>query len=124
MNHECNACNKNFKTEHDLERHIDLEHQENSCAYCDKRFNGERELTQHHRRCVDEGLKTTRCNNYKKTLNNFAMKRHKEKCYEKEMFDCPECGETCNSAIEVKKHYDAKHKMETVRNREVCKHWR
>ena len=85
MNHNCNACNKNFKTGHDLEKHIDLEHNENTCTYCDKRFIGERELLNHHKRCVDEGLAKSRCNNCKKIINNFALKRQKEKCHEKEV---------------------------------------
>ena len=101
VNHNCNACNKNFKTGHDLEKHIDLEHNENTCTYCDKRFNGERELLNHHKRCVDEGLAKSRCNNCKKIFNNFALKRHKEKCHKKEVFDCAECGEMCNSALET-----------------------
>ena len=124
VNNNCNACNKNFRTSHDLERHIESKHNENKCTYCEKVFNGERELTKHHKRCVDEGLRTSKCNNCQKVLNSFAMKRHKEKCHETQMYDCPECGQMCDSALGVKRHYDNQHKMEKVRYKEVCKHWR
>ena len=124
VNHNCNACNKKFRTSNDLEKHIEAKHNENRCIYCDKIFNGERELANHHKRCVDEGLVTSKCNNCSKSLNNFAMRRHKEKCHAEQRFDCPECGQMYNSAIDVKRHYDAEHKMEAVRSKEVCKHWR
>ena len=124
LNHNCNACNKKFRTSEDLEKHIEAKHNENTCTYCDKIFNGERELTNHHKRCVDEGLGTSKCNNCNKTFNNFAMRRHRERCHEEQKFDCPECGEMYNNALEVKRHYDAEHKMEPVRYKEVCKHWR
>ena len=122
--HNCNACNKNFRTSQDLERHIEAKHSESTCTYCDMKFNGERELTNHHKRCVDEGLRKSKCNNCKKIFNSFAMRRHKEICHEKDMFDCPECGQMCDTAVDVKRHYDAQHKMEQVRYKEVCKHWR
>ena len=122
--HNCNACNKNFRTSNDLERHIDAKHTESKCIYCNKKFSSERELTNHHTRCVDEGLRASKCNNCQKVFNTFAMRRHKEHCHEKQMFDCPECGQMCDSALEVKKHYDAQHKMEPVRSKEVCKHCR
>ena len=122
--HNCNACNKEFRTSHDLDRHIEGKHTECTCTYCGKKFNNERELTKHHKRCVDEGLRTSKCQNCKKIFNSFAMKRHKETCHEQEMFDCPECGQMCETAIDVKRHYDDEHKMEQVRYKEVCKHWR
>ena len=124
VNHNCNACNKNFKTGHDLEKHIEAKHNENTCTYCDKIFNGEQELAKHHKRCVDEGLSSSRCNKCNKTFTNFAMKRHRKKCHEEEAFDCPECGQMHDSAMEVKRHYDSEHKLQPVRNKEVCKHWR
>ena len=122
--HNCNACNKKFRTSHDLENHIEARHTESKCTYCNKKFHSERELTNHHKSCVDEGLRTSKCNNCQKVLNGFAMRRHKEQCHDKQMFDCPECGQMCDSAIDVKRHYDFQHKMEPVRNNEVCKHWR
>ena len=122
--HNCNACNKNFRTSLDLERHIDAKHYECTCIYCDKKFSSERDLTNHHKRCVDEGLRTSKCNNCQKMFNSFAMRRHKETCHEKEMFDCPECGQMCDTAIDVKKHYDAQHRMEQARSKQVCKHWK
>ena len=122
--HNCNACNKNFRSSLDLERHIDAKHSECTCIYCDKKFSSERDLTNHHKRCVDEGVRTSKCNNCQKRFNSFAMRRHKETCHEKEMFDCPECGQMCHTAIDVKKHYDAQHKMEQARSKQVCKHWR
>ena len=124
VNHSCNACNKMFRTSDDLEKHIESKHNENTCVYCDRIFNGERALTSHHKRCVDEGLGKSKCNNCKKTFTNFAMRRHREKCHEEQKFDCPECGQMYNTAIDVKRHYDAEHKMEPERSKEVCKHWR
>ena len=52
------------------------------------------------------------------------MRRHKDQCHDQQMFDCPECGQMCDSALDVKRHYDTQHKMEPARHKEVCKHWR
>ena len=54
-----------------------------------------------------------------------GMRRHKGICHgAKEQFDCPECGMIFNSAEGVKRHSDQDHKMELVKSRIVCKHWR
>ena len=70
--HNCNACNKNFRTSQDLERHIEAKHSESTCTYCDKKFYGERELTNHHKRCVDEGLRKSKCTNCKKNIQQLC----------------------------------------------------
>ena len=122
--HICNACNKTFRKSQDLERHMEAKHNEQICTYCDKRFRSEEALVRHHVDCVDFGVRNTKCNKCDKVFTNFAMRRHNDKCAGKQEFDCPECGQVYNKAIEVKKHYDSEHKMENVNSRIVCKWWR
>ena len=122
--HQCNACDKSFRKSQDLERHMDAKHAEKPCSYCDKILASDEELVKHLDECIDFGIKTTICKKCEKDFTNFGLKRHKEKCQGKQGFDCPECGQMFNTAINVKTHYDSEHKWENVKSREVCKWWR
>ena len=122
--HPCNACDKTFRQDKDLEKHMEAKHTEKHCTYCDKNVTNEQELVQHMKECVDFGVKTTLCNKCKKNFTNFGLKRHMNSCQGKPEFDCPECGQVFNSPVHVKSHYDSVHKWEDVQAREVCKWWR
>ena len=45
--HNCNACNKNFKTSQDLENHVGSKYVEKDCNFCEKRFRNEHVLGKH-----------------------------------------------------------------------------
>ena len=120
---KCNACNKIFKTSKDLENHIEAKHEEKSCTYCDEICTGERELANHMQVCIDIGVANKTCDKCNQIFTGQGLKRHIKTCKGK-TFDCPECGELCSSPNNVKKHQEKEHEWETVRSREVCKHWR
>ena len=107
-----------------MEKHIEAKHSEQISTYCDKRFSSEQALVRHHGDCVDFGVKTSQCPKCDNVFTNFAMKRHKDRCAGKQEFDFPECEQIYKTALEVKKHYDSDHKMDTVTTRIVCKWWR
>ena len=124
-NHECNACDKVFRTGQDLERHIDAKHEDKTCTYCDQTFSGDQALVKHHKQCVDQGVRTAKCNKCEKIFTNFALKKHKDQCQGKQLeIDCPECGEIYRTTAAMKKHYDSDHKNKEIRPMEVCKWWR
>ena len=87
-------------------------------------YESESDQVKHHIECIDVGVSTVPCRKCERVFTNFAMRRHKEVCLGKDEFDCPECGMVCATAVAVKKHYDNEHKLEPVKSREVCYHWR
>ena len=122
--HECNACNRQFKTNPDLERHIQAKHVEYPCTYCDKVFSREAALVQHHAVC--DGLRpaNSRCNKCNKIFTTQGLTRHLPTCHDNKKLECSPCGEIFKSLDEVKKHKKEEHDMELVKSRVVCKHWR
>ena len=65
------------------------------------------------------------CNKCNQIFTRQGLKRHTKICTGKtKVFDCPECGQLCSSPNNVKKHQEEEHEWETVRSKEVCKHWR
>ena len=123
-NHTCNACNKKFRTSQNLENHVQSKHVEKKCDYCENVFENEHELAKHHEECDQIGLASKNCNKCDAKLTIQGLRRHKPTCHGKKEFDCPDCGMIFSSNNGVKKHQDEEHKMETVRSREVCFHWR
>ena len=123
--YKCNACNKNFRKNEDLERHMEARHAEQICLYCDNKFSSEQALVKHHDECVDFGVRTATCNKCDKYFTNFALKKHRSKCQgQQQEVDCPECGEICKTTAAMRKHYDSNHKSDNVSSREVCKWWK
>ena len=124
-NHTCNACNKKFRTSQDLENHVQSKHVEKTCDFCEKVFINENALGKHHRQCNQIGLASKKCNKCNLKFTIQGLRRHKPMCHgNKKEFDCPDCGMIFTSTNDVKKHQDEDHKMEAVRSREVCFHWR
>ena len=122
---KCNAYGKSFRTNNDLDKHVDAKHTEKTCTYCDKICSNELDLIRHHEDCVDQGVANVICDNCQQVFTNFALKRHQPDCHCKtEDHDCPECGQMFSSNNAMRKHYDNAHKMEPVVSRVVCKQWR
>ena len=122
--HECNACNRKFKTNPDLERHIQAKHTEYSCTYCDKLFSSEAALARHHAACEGLGPANSRCNKCNKNFTTQGLKRHDPTCHGSNKFECTPCGEIFKSSNELKKHTEEEHDLEIIKSRVVCKHWR
>ena len=122
---KCNACDKIFKTGRDLENHIEAKHEEKTCTYCDTLCTGEQELANHMKECIDLGVANKTCTKCQQIFTNQGLKRHIKSCTgPKKKYYCSECGEQCNSPNDVKKHQSEEHDWETAKSKEVCKHWR
>ena len=76
--HECNACDKIFREGQDLERHIEAKPEEKSCVYCDQSFAGDQALVKHNKKCLDQWIRSDKCNKCENTFTNFALKKHKK----------------------------------------------
>ena len=122
---KCNACNKVFKTNTNLESHIEAKHSEKKCIYCDLVCDSEDDLVEHHKECNDIGTANKTCNKCSNVFTKQGLQRHQTSCQEnKKTFDCYECGELFPSSIYLKNHKEDTHKMEPVRSRVICKHWK
>ena len=123
--HDCNACDKRFRASSHLENHMNAKHNEKTCIYCDNVLINEIELIKHHKECVDIGLANKICLKCNQEFTRNGLKRHTASCQGQDKdFDCPECGELFKTTIGLKKHQDNNHKMQQVKSRVVCKHWR
>ena len=78
--HRCNACNRMFRTNKDLDNHVNAKHKEEplvvsmQCAICSKEFNTKKDMEIHKRSCMQHV--------------------------------CPTCGEICETRVELQKHND------------------
>ena len=79
--HKCNACNKDFKKDTDLEKHIRAKHTEVKCTYCDKICDNESKMIEHHKECVHIGEANSRCEKCDKLFTYQGLKRHKQNCH-------------------------------------------
>ena len=124
--HRCTACDKNFRASNDLEKHIEAKHTEMPCVYCEKNFRSEEALKKHHKACTKNvGLANSICNKCNQKFTENGLKRHYQNCHAyNPKFDCPECGQMCESLKAMKTHQNKEHEYEPVRSRVVCKHWR
>ena len=117
---------KNFRASNDLEKHIEAKHTEKQCVYCEKDFRSEEALNKHHKVCTKNvGLANSICNKCNQNFTENGLKRHYLNCHVyNPKFDCPECGQMCESLKAMKTHQNKEHEYEPVRSRVVCKHWR
>ena len=122
---KCNACNKSFKTSSDLENHMLSKHTEKQCIYCEFICKNERELAEHHKNGEEIDTANSTCSKCNQKFTKQGIRRHKQICHGPltDLY-CPECGEECSNGNALKKHQDEEHKMERVKSRVVCKHWR
>ena len=119
--HECNACDKKYKTSNDLENHVRSKHNEKQCIYCSKTFNNEHNLAKHHQKCDSIEAANSKCNKCNKNFTKPGLMRHQPGCHGTE---CPVCGEMFTNPNTLKRHEDDEHKMEVVKSKEICYHWR
>ena len=122
---KCIACNKTYKTNKDLENHMNAKHTQKQCVLCDKICASETELVRHHTHCLQQGINTVVCSKCNKNFTSFGLRRHKTQCKGLEaQFECSDCGKAGKSKEEIRKHINDVHVEERVRSREVCYHWR
>ena len=122
---KCNACDKKFRRSSDLENHIGSKHTEKSCIYCDEVCNNEVELIKHHKDCNAIGEANRVCNKCDQVFTRNGLRRHTPTCHgPNKEYDCSECGQIFTTDNDVKEHEANDHKMERVKSRVVCKHWR
>jgi len=57
----CTACNKNFRSNAELEKHIEDKHTQPECSICQKFFAGRQELNQHMTMHVNTILACSQC---------------------------------------------------------------
>ena len=125
VSNKCNACNKIFKTNQNLENHIEAVHSEKQCNYCNLTCSNEKDLVEHHGVCSEIGVANVTCKNCSQVFTKQGLKRHQPCCKEpKKDMDCYECGEMFSNLTDLMKHKDEAHKMEQVTSRVICKHWK
>ena len=122
---KCNACNKSYKTNQNLENHIATMHSEKQCNYCDLVCGNEQELVEHHHICSEIGVPNMTCKRCSKVFTKQGIKRHQTICQDPQKdMDCYECGELFSRLTDLKKHKEDAHKMEQARSRTICRHWK
>ena len=122
---ECNACDKKFRKSSDLENHFSSKHTEKICIYCDKVCDNEVELIKHHKDCNEIGEANRVCTKCDQVFTRNGLRRHTPNCHSpNKEYDCTECGQVFATKDSLKEHEANDHKMEHVKSRVVCKHWR
>ena len=122
---QCNACDKIFKTNQNLENHIELVHSEKKCNYCDLLCSNEHKLAEHHRECSEIGVANNTCKKCSQVFTKQGLKRHQPICQEPQKdMDCYECGEMFSRSTDLNKHKEDVHKMKQVKSQVICKHWK
>jgi hypothetical protein len=127
----CNACDRVFKTDSDLDRHIKDKHTESECAMCNKKFTSAKQADNHI--CMEGEIVPQTCDKSyckKEFVSSAALAKHKKNShFGSQRSVCQECGELlsnsdlmkhrkiCNRVMGEQEHVKEKSKV-------VCKHWR
>ena len=122
--HLCVSCDKRFKSNGDLEKHIKSKHDVPECPLCEKIFVNKKTLETHVDNCMKDLLVMEPCKECDKRFTKPGLRRHinKGECQKKaEKHTCGECGMICTNATELKQQTSDEHEQ---RNREVCRHFR
>ena len=121
------ACDKEFKAQGDLEKHLRDRHTEVNCQMCDKKLSTKKEVDEHI--CSDNQVVPQKCEKsycQKEFVSTATLKQHmKEAHFGQQRSVCNKCGEVLNRNDSVKKHNETCCKSAGIdKSREVCKHWR
>ena len=126
----CVTCDKRFRNGQDLEKHIEITHNQPECNICEKYFTSRQELKKHmlkHETAME-------CSECPFISTKKDTKQHAQSCSgklgeAKDVSYCAECGEL-NTNPEMKVHMETQHGGRRANNREwektkqVCKFWR
>ena len=86
-----------------------------------KMSNNDQNLTKHHQKCDGIDAANRKCNKCNKNFTKLGLMRHQPDCHGTEV---PECSEMFTKPNALKKHKDEEHKMEIVKSKDICYHWR
>ena len=130
---KCLACDKVFKANSDLEKHIRDKHTEPNCHMCDKKFSTKKQVEEHicsntNSEVVPQVCKKTYCQ--KEFVSTAALNKHiKSNHFGNQRSVCHKCEEILSNN-DLKKHMEScgKSSNEAWQVKEksniVCKHWR
>ena len=116
----CNFCEKSFRNNRDLDRHIQDKHERTEshsegyeCTLCGDGFTREAEFNNHVLQCIKRTIHIVQCPSCKNNFATGALKKHiqKGKCSPKA---------TGNG---MRNHPRADHRDES-RSKTVCRHWK
>ena len=129
--HHCNACDKKFNNEADLDRHMDDKHTEAVCHMCDKKFSSRKLVKEHI--CMEGELVPQVCKKsdcIKEFISSGALQKHmKSSHFGNQRSVCANCGEI-SDIKGMKKHMEFCNKRDNLnkdsqeRSKEICHHWR
>ena len=122
--HNCNACERSFANNRDLDKHIEAKHSQKVCQFCEEVFENDSNLKKHMDQCEEYNKTTVKCNKCQKVFTRFGIKTHRSKCHgqqTKDVYVCSECGHKGKSANEIKNHQAKEHK-EDVYACDECGH--
>ena len=112
----CNFCDKGFRNNRDLERHIEAKHENTEqsagyeCTLCGDGFSIEKDLSNHVLKCI-RSFAIVQCPSCKDNFAKGAMKKHKQK------------GKCVPKNNEIRNHSSENHR-DGERSRIVCRHWK
>ena len=107
---KCTACDRIFKTNHDLENHMNAKHSLKQCVLCDKVCASETDLVRHHNQCLQKGISTVACPKCNNTFTSLGLRRHKPQCMGREaQYECSDCDKVGKSKNEIRKHISEDH---------------
>ena len=122
--HNCNACERTFANNKDLDNHMEAKHSQQICNFCEEVFINISDLRRHTDQCVEYNKTTIKCKKCQKTFTRFGIKAHGNMCHGKmtnDIYACSECEFKARSAINVKNH-QAKEHTEIVYACDECGH--
>ena len=108
----CNACDRTFANNKDLDKYIEAKHSQQICNFCEEVFNNESELKRHINLCDEYNKTTIKCNKCQKTFTRFGIKAHGEKCHglqTSKLYACSECEYKAKSANDIRNHQAQEH---------------
>ena len=103
--HLCVSCEKRFRTNRDLERHIDTNHVQVECSFSDRIFRNKNIMEKHTETCIALGVSKVECDTCGKTFASWGMGKHKSRCHARQKeLECAKCGLLINDIQTLKSH--------------------
>ena len=128
---KCHACDKMFKADGDLEKHMSDVHTPSECDNCNKKFKTKRLMDDHI--CAEGDIVPQKCEKSycnKEFVSSATLKKHmKNTHFGAQRTVCNNCGELISKS-DIKEHNQICHNdinnvsHNQERSKEVCKHWK
>ena len=105
----CLACDKTFKANVDLEKHIKAKH-ETDCPLCGTIFKNRNELKKHITRCMDSNISIHKCEVCSEEFSSRNdLNTHKQAKHSGTKFVCSMCGLKNNDETNLRQHLREEH---------------